>query len=295
VPGSHRGLPYPNLDFGTDTWTSEERADTLRWYELAHGYGSDTRLCHFVPWQIDHNPAGFKRYRATVPTMAPVVPRGIFAMHMYVITQFGPGLEYEIVMARNVGWTKNQIIELLNFATVTSGPPGMNTIADSLAPYLAGWDDDRDTGEIEWPEGWYIDPDILKSGIPLLGLPSEFPDEEVNAVAAWHKRMFGDEPRFVREWAGYVGGQYKALRARFEVSAGTTIAAQVYPLLLMHAAAFLERPTSVVRHMRWAKTLGVTREQVVEVLNLAFFWGLEWKMASVLTDEVLDELAAWDA
>jgi hypothetical protein len=294
MPGEHRGLAYPNLDFDSNDWTAEERAETVRWYELAHGYGSDTRLCQFVPWQIDNNPAAFKRYRATVPTMAPVIPRGIFSMHIYVITQWQQGLQYEIIMARNVGWAKKQVIELLNFATVLAGPPGMNAIADSLSPFLAGWEDEREQGEIAWPKNWFVDPDVLKSGLPLLGVATDFPADEVEAVASWHKKSFGDEPRFVREWAGLVGAQYKALRARFEMSAGQTLAAQVYPLMLMHASAYFERPKGVLRGMRWARNLGVTREQVVEVLNLAFFWGMEWKMAEVLTDEVLDELKSWE-
>jgi hypothetical protein len=293
MPGTHRGLPYPNLDFETNSWTAEERSETLRWYELAHSYGSDTRLCQFVPWQIDNNPAGFKRYRATVPTMAPVVPRGIFAMVAYVIERFAEGLQYEVIMARQVGWSKRQVIEILNFATVLSGPPGMNVIADTLAPFLSGWEDDRDQGDIKWPENWYFDPDVLKSGISLIGVPGDFSPEEVDDVARWHANAFGVEPRFVREWAGYVGGQYKALRARFEVASGTTLAAQLYPLMVMYAAAFYEKPNTVLRTMHWARRLDVTREQTVEVLNLAFFFGMEWRMAAVLTDEVLDLLAEW--
>ena len=75
--------------------------------------------------------------------------------------------------------------------------------------------------------------------------------------------------------------------------AGETLAAQVYPLMLMHASAWLERQAGVVLGLKWARNLGVTREQAVEVLDLVFFWGGEFKMAAVLTDEVVALIKDW--
>ena len=39
----------------------------------------------------------------------------------------------------------------------------------------------------------------------------------------------------------------------------------------------------------------VALEHVVEILDTAFVYGGEWKMADVLTDEVCDLLSSWDA
>ncbi len=288
----HRGRPLPNIDRSTLTWTAEERAEVVRWYELAHGYG-DTRIAKFVPFQIDYNPAAFKRYWAMIPAMTPVVPRGIFTTHLYAVLGHSEGLQYELIMSRQVGWSKRQVIEAINFATYLGGPNASNAVAAAVRPYLEGWDDDRDQGEIPWPEGWYIDPDVLKSGIAIDD-STELTGPELDGLKAWHQRSFGEVASFVDLWAEFVGPRYKINRTRFEVLAGETLAVQVYPLMLAHASAWLERQSGVLLGLKWARNLGVTRQQAVEVLDLVFFWGGEFKMSAVLTDAVVDLIRNWE-
>ena len=101
-------------------------------------------------------------------------------------------------------------------------------------------------------------------------------------------------PRYVGVWARLRGGPYKANRSRFEVAPGTTLPIQVYPLLLMHVAAFLERPAMLRQALLHARGLGVKLEHVVEVLDTAFVYAGEWKMAGVLSDDICDVLEGWE-
>lgn len=284
-------VPYPELDLSTNTWTEEERARTVRWYELAHGTG-DTRLAPFVPFGIDHNPIGFKRYRALVPTLTGAVPRGLFLVHLYAVVGNPSGCLYEIVACRiNGNFTKRQIIETLNFAWITSGPPGGNAVAQATADYLASWEDDRDN-VLTWPEGWEVDPDGLKSGIDHFSMG--FGEGELEKLKDWHLKMSGEVPRYVDLWARLRGAPYKANRVRYEVGPGETLPVQVFPLMIMHTAAFLEREPTLIQALKHCKALGVKLDQIVEVMDLNFLFGGEYKMAAVLTDPVVDMLESWE-
>ena len=126
----YRGVPMPDIDLTTNTWTPEERARTVRWYELAHGTG-DTRLARVRAVLIDHNPAGFKRYRSLVPTLTGAVPRGIFFVHLYAVIGNANGCLYEIIASRQNGFIKQQVVDVLNFSFLTGGPQGINAVAES--------------------------------------------------------------------------------------------------------------------------------------------------------------------
>ena len=289
----YRGVPMPELDLTTNEWTAQERANTVRWYELAHGTG-DTRLAQFVPFCIDYNPAGFKRYRSLVPTLTGAVPRGLFFVHLYAVIGNVNGCLYEIIASRQNGFIKKQIVEALNFAFLSGGPQGINAVAEAASAYLASWEDDRTDSVLIWPEGWTIDPDAFKSGIDIEAKSIGFTEEEVESLRAWHRRMSGEVPRYVDLWSRLRGGPYKANRSRFEVAPGTTLPIQIYPLMMMHIAAYLERPAALRQSLLHARALGVKLEQVVEILDTAFVYGGEWKMAGVFTDQIVDLLEAWE-
>ena len=55
-------MPPLELDFERPDWSPAERSQMMHRYEVYHGTG-DSRLVGFAPFQIDNNPAGFKRYR----------------------------------------------------------------------------------------------------------------------------------------------------------------------------------------------------------------------------------------
>lgn len=287
-------LAYPNLDLTTDTWTEAERAETVRWYEQAHGYG-DTRLAPFVPFGIDYNPAGWKRYRALIPALTGSVPRGIFFTHLYAVMGNINCLRYEIVSNRLNGFTKKQVVETLNFAFIQGGPAGSNAVAEAMAGYLAAWEDEREQGEVKWPDNWSFDPQAYRSGVDITARTVELSAEELQSLRDWHQRISGAAPRYVDLWGRLRGAGYKAERARLEVAAiGTTLPVQIFPLMMMHVSAFYERPAGVLQGLRQARGLGVTLDQVVEIIDTVFVYGCEWKMAGVFTDEVVDFFEDWE-
>jgi hypothetical protein len=216
-------------------------------------------------------------------------------VHLYAVIGNANGCLYEIIASRQNGFTKRQIIDVINFSFLTGGPQGINAVAEAASAYLEAWDDDRTEGDLVWPAGWKIDPDGFKSGIDIDATTIGFSDDELAQLSAWHRRISGEVPRYVEVWGRLRGGPYKANRSRFEVAPGSSLPLQVYPLLLMHVAAFLERPAMLRQALLHVRGLGVALEHLVEVLDTAFVYGGEWKMAGVLTDEICDILESWDS
>jgi alkylhydroperoxidase/carboxymuconolactone decarboxylase family protein YurZ len=286
-------VPMPDIDLSTDTWTSEERAKAIRWYELGHGTG-DTRLCQFVPFLIDYAPATFKRYRALVPNLTGAVPRGIFFVHLYAVIGNAEGCLYEIIACRRNGFTKQQIVDVLAYSFLAGGPQGINSVASLASPYLGAWEDDREQGRITWPEGWSIDPDVFRSGIDHYAVGMS--DDETKALMEWHRKLFGEVPRYVELWARLRGGSYKANRARYEqATSSKVLPKQMYPLLTMHMASFAGQPEIVVESLKLAKALGgVKQGHIIEIMDTAFLQGGEAKMAGLLTDELIELIDTWD-
>ena len=292
---ARRGVaPYPNLDLTSDEWTFQERAEAVRWYELSHGNG-DTRYAQFAPWMIDNNPGGFKRYRALVPALTGVVPRGIFFVHAYAVTANARGCMYEMIVARQHGFSKRQILDVLNYAFLSGGPQAINAVIDVAGSWLDSWDDESDgTGRIAFPEEWSIDPAEFKSGIDPHTVPVS--DDDAKALRNWHERTNGEVPRFVDLWLKLRGPGYKANRARYEqATSSRVLPKQLFPLLTMHLGAFEARPEVVRYALKQAKSIGgINRGHIVEIIDTAFVQGNEWKMAVLLDGDIADTIENWD-
>ncbi|MDE3100704.1 MAG: hypothetical protein KGJ98_00550 [Chloroflexota bacterium] len=287
----HSFFPPPKLNYSDPEWSQQERYETLRWYIETHGPG-DGRLVPFVPFLMEHDPAGFKRYRHHSTTFAQAgTTRYAYApcfIVSYTAIGYGQGVLYEIIATRGRGLTKRQVQELISFAYILGGPLGINATAEWCGPYLAGWEDDGQPSTHEWPEGWKVDPQLLRSGMDLDSPGMSATD--VEAVEAWHRRVGGEVPRHVRLWSELNPVSFKTQRARFETALGETVPAQVFPLSVLHFAAVRMQPTMARRALLQARALGVARRDAVQVLEAAFIYGGEWQMEAVLTDEVLEVL-----
>ncbi|PBC39278.1 hypothetical protein CJ179_35065 [Rhodococcus sp. ACS1] len=292
--GADRGVaPYPNLDLSSNDWTFEERAEAVRWYELSHGTG-DTRFAQFAPWMIDNNPGGFKRYRGLVPALTSEVPRGIFFVHSYAVTANADGCMYEMIVARQHGFSKRQILDTLNFAFLSGGPRAINAVSDVAGPWLDSWEDEDDAGRIVFPTDWSIDPSEFVSGLDTTQIPVSDADEA--ALRAWHERVNSEVPRFVDLWLKLRGPGYKANRLRYEqATSSAVLPKQIYPLLTMHLGAFEANPAVVRYALRQAKSIGgISRNHIVEIIDTAFVQGNEWKMAVILDGDIADTIEHWD-
>jgi hypothetical protein len=290
---SRKIAPLPDLDFATNTWSFEERAATLRWYELSHGTG-DTRFAQFAPWMIDNNPGGYKRYRALIPALGEQVSHAIFFVHTYAVTANADGCMYELITARQVGFSKRQILDVLNFAFLSGGPRSINAVSSAAGPWLDSWVDDDPTGRVVFPSAWAVDPEAFRSGLdPTTTSVSE---ADRAAIRQWHERVNGEVPRFVDLWLRLRGPSYKANRARLEqATSSPVLPKQLFPLLALHLAAYQGRPEAVMFALEQAQWVGgIAQSELVGVIDTAFVEGNEWKMAVVLTDEVIETIEQWE-
>ena len=276
----------PELDWTSDDWTPQEREVMLRWYMDAHGTG-DTSLARFAPFMIRYDPVGFKRYRRHVRHHGRTVPGSLLFTHTYAANGVGDNCLYQVVSSRQRGFTKAQVIETLSYAYLTAGP-AMNAAAASLSAFLYAWQDDGKASTYEWPSDWRTDPKGFRSGIDHQ--TDEFSATDIEALSAWHKRMTGTTPRYVRAWAKLNGPAYKTNRIRWEGTFGTTLPLQLFPLFTLHLATFRVWPEAVLAALKHARTLGLRRSHVADTLESAFTCGGEAMMAGVLTDEVIDVL-----
>jgi hypothetical protein len=292
-PG-HTFVPPPQIDLSTADWSAEERAQVMAWYAGTHGPG-DTSLVPFVPFMIEHNPAGFKRLRqhsvtfgrtGSKPyTYAPVV------LFTYAVIGHAKGCLYTIIATRQRGLAKRQVQELLAFAYVYGGPFAINAVAETAALYLSAWQDDGRPGTHEWPEGWSIDPTVFRSGLDF-DTPGMTPDE-VAALSAWHERMGGEVPPHVALWSELNPASLKTHRARYETGIGETLPAQIFPLCTLQLATIRAQPALVRRSLLQARALGVKRRDIVQTMEVAFVFGGELQMEAVLTEEVAALLRDW--
>lgn len=295
-PSTHAFFPPPKLDYANPEWSPQERAETLRWYIETHGPG-DGRLVPFVPFNMQHNPAGFKRYRhhsTTFPqagtTRYGYAPCFIFT---YASIGYGRGCLYEIIALRGRGLTKRQVQELISFAYIGGGPLGISETAEWCGPYLAGWEDDGAPSTHPWPDGWKVDPKLLRSGMDLD--KEGMSEKDIAALEAWHERTGGEVPRHVRLWSELNPVSYKTQRARFETALGETVPAQLFPLCIVHLGTVKMQPTMVRRGLLQAKAMGVHWKDAVQVMEAGFIYGGEWQMEAVLTEAVEDILRKWKA
>lgn len=288
-----RGIaPLPELDLSSDSWSFEERATTVRWYELSHGTG-DTRFARFAPWMIDHNPGAFKRYRALIPTLAGEVPHAVFFVHTYAVTANADSCMYELITARQAGFSKRQMLDVLGYAFLSGGPQSINAVSRVAGPWFDSWDDAEPSGGVSFPSEWRVDPQAFRSGLDPTTTPLSQADAE--AIRRWHRQVLGETPPFVDLWLRLRGESYKANRARFEqATSSQVLPKQLFPLLTLHLAAYQGRPDTVLFALAQARWVGgIRRSHLVEVIDTAFVEGNEWKMASVLTDDVIEMIEEW--
>ncbi|WP_218835084.1 hypothetical protein [Rhodococcus sp. ACPA1] len=201
---------------------------------------------------------------------------------------------YEMIVARQHGFSKRQILDTLNFAFLSGGPRAINAVSDVAGPWLDSWEDKDDAGRIVFPADWSIDPSEFVSGLDTTQIPVSDADEA--ALRAWHERVNSEVPRFVDLWLKLRGPGYKANRLRYEqATSSAVLPKQIYPLLTMHLGAFEANPAVVRYALRQAKSIGgISRNHIVEIIDTAFVQGNEWKMAVILDGDIADTIEHWD-
>ena len=301
IPTEERNFADTGLDFTVeDSFTPEERANLLAWYNETHGDGG-IELVPFAPFLMDNLPAAFKLSRRHLVAIAkpqdgirlPDVATILFYLHTYAAYANPRGIVYEIINAREAGATKAMVLDVLNYAYLSAGPRGMNAAAEHSGEYLRQWPADEPAKkDIRWPDGWAADPTALHSGIDLNS--AELTDHEVRVISAWHQRMHGVVPRHVELFAKLHPEAYKIQRIRYEKSLGKTMPAQLAPLMTLHLASH-RLQTGVMRQaIHQARMMGVRRHHVVHTLLMGLRQSIDPMVMEVAADGIGEVLAGWE-
>jgi alkylhydroperoxidase/carboxymuconolactone decarboxylase family protein YurZ len=287
------------VDFSTDTFTEEEKARTLAWYREHHDHG-DLDLSPFARFAIEHDPAWFKRLRRHIFSFdepgeerpLPLAAGVLMYVHTYFVLGMGKGSLYEIVTLRNLGATRAEVLEALAWGAYHGGPRAINAFAEVGDGYVREWDEPPQTPtRVAWPDGWAPDVARFRSGIDLS--TDELLPGELELIRSWYLRTHGDVPAHVEFLARTAPSSLKTQRARFETTVRGALPAQVIPLLQTHLYALTLASTPLRRSLQLARTLGVTRREVVTALLWAAVYGGDAVMETAL-DAAGDILAGWE-
>jgi hypothetical protein len=286
------------LDFGSEQLSPEEQTALLSWYRKNHG--PDESLTSFLGYLIRHDPKGFKGYRRHIREIdsglkADTLPDSahlLMFVYSYACMANAKGTLYAVINSRKLGASRQEIMDELWLAGPTAGPYGLSAVGDLTDQYLQDWPESQPGPGISWPTQWSPDPTAFRSGIDLLD--SDLLPGEVEMVAEWCLRMFGEVPSYVPILARLHPRAFKTQRARFEASLGATLPPQMATLSMLHLAAIRQWRTGVRRAAQMSKALGVTERQLLATIFWAGLYGGETIMEPAV--EAIQDLLGdgWD-
>lgn len=280
------------LDHSTDTFSREEKASVLAWYQDVHGY-SDLDLAPFARFGVEHDPVGFKALRRHVEALGRtallVGPAVLLWVYTYTALGNGKGALYEIVAARSLGASRAEVLETIHLAALVAGPLGMNPLGELAHDYLLAWDADDGAG-LEWPDDWVPDPAFFHSGIDLArdGLTPR----ELELLRSWNLRVYGEVPPAVEFAARANPDAYKTQHARLEKAVTGALPAQAIPLMQLHLSAIRLAGIPIRRSVQMARALSLRRQHVASTLFWAAVYGgdVVFEAALDAAGEVIEDL-----
>jgi hypothetical protein len=285
-----QGDPSPSfleldIDLHSLDFTAEERDRMLAWYRENHEVG-DSDLSKFAAFVIAHDPGGFKRYRRHIATIdrpvngiaLPQAAHLLGFLYAYMVIGYEKGIIYVAVNARQLGASRDEILDVVRLAVPAAGPVGLNASAERLDSYLRDWPAHSGEPGLIWPEGWAPNPDAFRSGID----PStdELSSGEVALIESWYQKVYGEIPSHVRRMAKYHPVAYKTQRLRFEGALGPALPAQMAPLCMLFLAAMRGWRKPTLRAAQLAHHLGVRRSHLLAALTWAGVYGDEMILES---------------
>jgi hypothetical protein len=264
------------LDFTReDGFTDEEIEEITEWYRETHGDGN-LDLVRFVPLVLEYFGPEFKlskkQYLAVHQAIDGVaIPNQVIVLlylYTYVLLGYSKGIFYEVINARQQGVSKQLVLDVLRYAYLSSGPRGMNALAERASEYLHSWTSEEGERAIDWPEGWRPDPKAFCSGLDQTS--SELTQSDLDAISHWHEKTFGSLPQHVDLFGALFPEAFKLQRIRYERSLGDDCPVQLVPLLILHHAVAVGDPARARYAIRQAQALGVKRHHLVQTLFIGF-------------------------
>jgi hypothetical protein len=185
--------------------------------------------------------------------------------HWYAAVGDAPRTMVDIAAARERGSTKAEVSHWLALGQF-HGPNWFDAAAGIAEAYMRAWDPDDGAPGLQWPEGWRTDPDVFRSGIDFLHFDESRAEDEVELIRVWHRRWQGEVPAYVDFFGKRWPTLLRAFRARYETVTDGPLPCQMVVLLELDVALKRTRPDAVRRALRMAKALGLTEDQVVQLL-----------------------------
>lgn len=244
-----------------DEWTGHARAQFS-------GLGFPDGLPMWQLWK-DYRPDLIKSHRMnmrhagpqiTGQTRLPFVPADL---HLYLLTQFTMGVEYELIACQNFGYSRAEVMDIIAVAALDTVSQGMN---DACTPktvdLIRGWTDPDVPGD-HFPSNWKIDPDVMTSGIDL-GEPG-LTDAEASDLRAWYLRIAGEIPPWLELLDRDSRGYAKTQRIRWERALKVSPPAML-PFLQLHYNSSRANLEGIREQTLLGRGLGMTKDEVVATI-----------------------------
>lgn len=209
---------------------------------------------------LQFRPDVLKRHKArTVAyTLGPRSACGaLAALHQYIIVAFRDGIRYEMELARSLGATQSDVLDVISIAFVHSSHPGMYEVY-TLADYLREFGSTR--GANAFPEHWRFDTTALSSGMDYGSLDCS-PDDLAH-LYDWYERCLGEVPKHVT-WLGRTRPELlKAYRNRYEHAIRDSLPVQMLPYLLLHYNVIRGSRDGIRENVLLASYLGMSKLEI---------------------------------
>lgn len=253
-------LPPEGMDLlHPDVTSAEEIAQFRAFYDFA----KKEQNLSYEFW-LEFRPDVLKRHKlrtATYHEGPPDACGALAALHQYVITAFDDGIGYELELAKTMGASRTDMLDVISVAFIHSGHPGMYLVSRH-ADFFRSREATRQAPA--FPSNWHFDPHAFDSGIDYTSMTCTKAD--VAALCGWYEQTIGEVPRRVW-WLGRERPNLlKAYRNRYEHAIRDSLPAQMMPYLKLHYNVTRGFGEGIRENVLLARALGMTRTQVLNAI-----------------------------
>lgn len=261
-----RGMDMSDLD----TVGAKELAVFEQAYRDTHGRALDA----YGFW-LEFAPAVVKRHRAQALASAGAEGKErplhgtVGFLHLYAVMGYSEGVRYEVHHARNLGASREHVLQVLEIAFAHSGPRGMHA-ATGASDLFREWQPDV-SAVGAYPDGWGPDTDAFE--IPW-GHPLEpLTNDEFEALCRWYEKTCGRVPStlvLLRRWRPLL---VKAYHDRLARALKGSLPKQMLPFVLVQMNVAQGNAEAIVDSVRWALSWGLTPDQCMEAVSWGMLYG----------------------
>jgi len=276
----NKGLDLDRPEVVTDAEVAGFRAA----YENTHGGVLDA----YEFW-LENNPRVVKSHRIQAYYSASEEGRALPLhgtlgfLHLYTVMAYDFGINYEVNHSRNLGASKQAVLQTIELAFIHCGPRGVGTARLAAKSVLDAWDDSEtrdDSGAdmaAAFPAGWARDPEAFR--IELDMTTADLSARELTAIRDWYMSVAGEVPAHVDFLAAGRPGLLKAHLDRMARAMNGPLPKQMLPFLLLQMYLARGNAAGIRESALLGRGLGMTGDQLYE----AAAWGMMYGGMSALT------------